>query len=337
MDQSNEIYQVAKSQIGYREGESDGHWNNIEKYAGEVPGLSWANGQPWCAVFVSWVADKAMCSDLYPRTASCLTAVQWFKQRGRFSEYPSLGAQAFYGPGGGSHTGLVYAYDADNIHAIEGNTNANGSPEGNGVYDKTRARRSTEVYGYGLPQFTAPVVTADPALKGKRGYTYAAAATAATPAPVAAKPVTTAKTVIVRAGMTLAGIATAAGITLASLLGSNPGIKNPNLIQPGQTITVPAVPPKATAKPSPKTNPPKTAPPFPGAGYFGPGKDNAYVTELGQALVRHGYGRFYKVGPGPKWGPADQTATAAFQRAQGWSGAGANGIPGPLTWSRLMK
>ncbi|WP_052862316.1 GH25 family lysozyme [Streptomyces sp. Tu6071] len=91
---------------------------------------------------------------------------------------------------------------------------------------------------------------------------------------------------------------------------------------------------KAKAKPKPSV--PKV-PAFPGASKFGPGSNNAYVTQLGKALVKKGYGRFYKVGPGPQWGQADHDATQAFQRAQGWTGRDADGIPGKETWARLMK
>ncbi|MGW7553995.1 peptidoglycan-binding protein [Streptomyces rimosus] len=76
---------------------------------------------------------------------------------------------------------------------------------------------------------------------------------------------------------------------------------------------------------------------FPGAGYFGPGADNAYVTRLGRMLVERGGGRFYTSGPGPRWTAADRRATEAFQRAQGWTGAEADGIPGPSTWSYLVN
>ncbi|WP_181811141.1 peptidoglycan-binding protein [Streptomyces ipomoeae] len=75
---------------------------------------------------------------------------------------------------------------------------------------------------------------------------------------------------------------------------------------------------------------------FPGAAYFGPGADNRYVTRLGQLLVERGGGRFYTDGPGPRWSEADRRATQAFQRAQGWTGRGADGLPGPLTWSYLV-
>ncbi|MFE0136053.1 peptidoglycan-binding protein [Streptomyces sp. NPDC059037] len=82
---------------------------------------------------------------------------------------------------------------------------------------------------------------------------------------------------------------------------------------------------------------PSTGTRYPGAGSFGPGADNKYVTRLGKALVGRGGGRFYRTGPGPRWGDADRRATRAFQLAQGWSGADADGLPGPTTWSYLMK
>ncbi len=81
----------------------------------------------------------------------------------------------------------------------------------------------------------------------------------------------------------------------------------------------------------------KTSVPFPGAAYFGPGADNKYVTLLGQLLVARGAGSHYGKGPGPVWGPSDQRATQAFQRAQGWTGAAADGMPGPRTWELLAS
>ncbi|MFD0340575.1 peptidoglycan-binding protein [Streptomyces sp. NPDC127117] len=76
---------------------------------------------------------------------------------------------------------------------------------------------------------------------------------------------------------------------------------------------------------------------FPGAAKFGPGAGNAYVTQLGRMLVERGGKRFYKVGPGPGWGEADRRATQAFQKAQGWKGKEADGIPGPDTWRLLAN
>ncbi|MFJ8003469.1 peptidoglycan-binding protein [Streptomyces fagopyri] len=79
------------------------------------------------------------------------------------------------------------------------------------------------------------------------------------------------------------------------------------------------------------------AAPFPGTSAFGPGANNAYVTQLGRLLVDRGGRRFYTSGPGPRWSNADRRATQAFQLAQGWKGTGADGLPGPLTWSYLVE
>ncbi|MFI6489477.1 peptidoglycan-binding protein [Streptomyces sp. NPDC050564] len=75
---------------------------------------------------------------------------------------------------------------------------------------------------------------------------------------------------------------------------------------------------------------------YPGDAYFGPGANNAYVTQLGRLLAERGAGRFYATGPGPRWSDADRQATRAFQRAQGWAGADADGMPGAETWSYLV-
>jgi hypothetical protein len=76
---------------------------------------------------------------------------------------------------------------------------------------------------------------------------------------------------------------------------------------------------------------------FPGAASFGPGANNAYVTRLGRLLVERGGKRFYRQGPGPRWSDADRRATQAFQKAQGWTGKDADGLPGPTTWSYLVN
>ncbi|MFF0289279.1 peptidoglycan-binding protein [Streptomyces sp. NPDC005262] len=81
----------------------------------------------------------------------------------------------------------------------------------------------------------------------------------------------------------------------------------------------------------------KAMPAFPGAAEFGPGASSTYVTRLGRMLVDRGGKRFYKVGPGPDWRAADRRATRTFQKAQGWSGKEADGIPGPDTWRLLVS
>lgn len=157
------VLAVARDEVGYREGRTSdgGRPNNNTKYAPAVPSLEWAQWQPWCATFVAWVALKAGCPELYPRTASCDVAGQWFKSKGRWSEYPAVGAQVFLGtPADLNHTGIVVSFTADTITTIEGNTNADGSREGDGVYRKIRRR--ADVVGYGYPEFPEGIESADP-------------------------------------------------------------------------------------------------------------------------------------------------------------------------------
>lgn len=192
MSDASKIISVAKGEVGTKEKKVNGHWVNDSKFNrwfGKIPGYGQDGyGWPWCAAFVAWCADKAGLAKLYPKTASCAVGVSWFRARGRFNYYPAVGAQVFFGSGGGSHTGIVYAYDETYIYTVEGNTNDSGSAEGDGVYLKKRARRDAYTYGYGYPEFAEGIVTADPSKKGKAGYTYKA--TAADPTKkAAAKPV----------------------------------------------------------------------------------------------------------------------------------------------------
>jgi hypothetical protein len=156
---------AARTQLGYHEGESAGHWNNIQKYA---PVLGFANGQAWCdtfANFIFWLVGATVPPGA--KSAGCLASVAAYKKAGRWTLYPVVGAQVFYGTGGGEHTGIVIGYDDTNVTAIEGNTNTNGSAEGDGVYQKVRARRSPYVYGYGIPYYKSTGHSPDPHWQGR--------------------------------------------------------------------------------------------------------------------------------------------------------------------------
>ncbi|WP_234322603.1 peptidoglycan-binding protein [Streptomyces sp. NRRL S-350] len=89
--------------------------------------------------------------------------------------------------------------------------------------------------------------------------------------------------------------------------------------------------------PLPPPPPVTGAPAFPGVQYFGPGRDDDHVRQLGEQLVRKGFGGSYGVGPGPRWTESDRRAVQAFQQAQGWRGGEADGYPGPDTWRRLFS
>lgn len=172
----NEFVNLLKSQVGYHEGQTNGVWNNIQKYSEQTPGFAWSDGQPWCATFEAWGAHQQGLDGIWPMTASCSNAVTWWQNQGRWSDYPVLGGPMYMGPGGSTHTGVVYAYDSNNIYTVEGNSNDNGSAEGDGVYLRTRPRQgSGSPYGYGVPAFAEGTISADPKLGGT--------ATASVPAP----------------------------------------------------------------------------------------------------------------------------------------------------------
>ncbi|GAA2122792.1 hypothetical protein GCM10009759_73470 [Kitasatospora saccharophila] len=105
---------------------------------------------------------------------------------------------------------------------------------------------------------------------------------------------------------------------------------------PPATAPTPATPADPGApKPPPPAQAP--APAFPGADRFGPGQVNDDVLLLGRQLVAKGFGAAYREGPSRDWGEADRRGVAAFRRARGWSGAEADGYPGPHTWKLLFS
>lgn len=160
--------QVAESQVDYHEGKSGGHWTNIEKFASMLPGFAWVQGQPWCAVYVQFVLwFVGVDVPAGARSASCAAAAAAYQRAGRWTEYPVIGAQVFYGHNGGEHCGIVEKYDDTYITTMEGNTNSTGSAEGDGVYRKRRIRRNSYVFGYGIPYYRARGSSPDPHWNGR--------------------------------------------------------------------------------------------------------------------------------------------------------------------------
>ncbi|MFH8346799.1 LysM peptidoglycan-binding domain-containing protein [Streptomyces sp. NPDC018045] len=249
MSQVSKVLSVAFGEVGYQAERAPGERpSGHQKYSGQVPGLEWSNYQPWCATWVSWVAMKAGVADLFPRTASVYTAMEWFKARGRWSEFPAIGSQIIYGTSGSTHTGLCYAYDSQWIYTVEGNTSLANNANGNKVMKRQRLRRDAYVHGYGLPAYAEGITTADPALKGRLGFTFAA--TASAPATSSGDSTASGSKYKIKRGQTLGGIAALLGVTLASLLMANPQIKDPDRVDEGQEINVPTKPSTPPSKPT---------------------------------------------------------------------------------------
>lgn len=74
--------------------------------------------------------------------------------------------------------------------------------------------------------------------------------------------------------------------------------------------------------------------PFPGADWFKRKPRSAIVTAMGKRLVAVGCSA-YLTGPGPQWTDADRFSYAKWQRKQGYTGAAADGWPGPASWAAL--
>uniref|UniRef100_UPI001C270F4E peptidoglycan-binding protein n=1 Tax=Streptomyces sp. AC550_RSS872 TaxID=2823689 RepID=UPI001C270F4E len=102
------------------------------------------------------------------------------------------------------------------------------------------------------------------------------------------------------------------------------------------TPTAPTAPTASTTPAEPTKPSSHGVPGYPGRAMFRPGADNHYVMQLGGQLVKKGFGKHYKTGPGSRWGEADRRGVEAFQRTQGWRGGAADGYPGPETWRRLF-
>ncbi|MFJ1653528.1 peptidoglycan-binding protein [Streptomyces sp. NPDC088337] len=73
---------------------------------------------------------------------------------------------------------------------------------------------------------------------------------------------------------------------------------------------------------------------------YGYGARGAHITRVGETLVKRGFGRHYKVGPGPEWTDADTQNYSEFQLSLGYKGTAphqaADGVPGDVSLHQLL-
>ena len=144
-DYAQKIIEVARSQIGYKEGS-----NNNTKY-GAAYGL---NYNPWCHMFVWWCARQAgIDSSVIPTTASCTSGVNWFKRNSVFHSRgdgykPQPGDIIYISwyAGDISHVGIVEKVVGNTVYTIEGNTS-------DMVAARSYSLTSTRIVGYGVPTY----------------------------------------------------------------------------------------------------------------------------------------------------------------------------------------
>ena len=136
------VKELFDSQVGVRE-EGSNRGAYVELYLESV-GLE--AGLPYCAAFVSWCYQNAgVQAPISGWVPSFSRKANRIYQRGRFQKktpqtadvfliwYPSLNRPA--------HIGFIDQWDSSWIITVEGNTNDNGSREGDGVYRKRRLKK----------------------------------------------------------------------------------------------------------------------------------------------------------------------------------------------------
>ncbi|EDM37884.1 hypothetical protein PBAL39_15704 [Pedobacter sp. BAL39] len=134
------IVQLAQRETGVREIGNTNRGKRVEEYLAYV---SLTGGEPWCAAYISWIYGQG--GYVKPRSAwspDLLPASRLVKMplsADVFGIYfPELKRIA--------HVGIVVSRDGDWILGSEGNTNVDGSREGNGVYLKRRHIRTIAKY-----------------------------------------------------------------------------------------------------------------------------------------------------------------------------------------------
>jgi LysM repeat protein len=329
MGNALDMVRVAMADEGYREGA-----NNDTKYGRWYP----MNHNPYCDMAVSMWAEAIGESAAVGKFAYCPSHVNWFKARGQWlgrTADAQPGDIVFFSWDGGptaDHVGVVReaSKGGADVPTIEANTSsgtAGSQGNGDGVYRRIRPRSS--ILGFGRPAYSGGSA-------GSSGRKYA-----------------------VRAGQTLGGIAALLGVSLSSLLGANPQVTNPNVIQPGQELNVPAnapaqpggsapapapapVPapapaPKPAPAPAPKPAAKYTPPAFPSG--IAPGKASPSARALQGALKATGY-MPKSVVSADNYGPATQAAVAKFLNAHPqFKEVGKTYDPsiGPKGWAYLFR
>ncbi|WP_276091046.1 peptidoglycan-binding protein [Pedobacter sp. JY14-1] len=134
------IIRIARKEIGVREGVTQNSGQRVGEYLRYV-GIGQA--APWCAAWVSWVHHRA--GYALPRTAWSPALFP----RSRLVEHAAPGnVFGIYMPSMKriAHCGIVESANGDWRVTIEGNTNNSGGREGDGVYRRTRHKRSIRAY-----------------------------------------------------------------------------------------------------------------------------------------------------------------------------------------------
>lgn len=162
-DRRNNAYALANAYEGTKSLEAFvnialGELGVVEKYDNLTKYGEWYNynGQPWCAMFVSWCANEAgilytsaNTNGLVPKYCSVYLGMVWYQNQNRFgakgSYDPKFGDVLFLKSSGASHTAIVVGYEksSNTLCTIEGNFS-------NKVCVVLRYANDTRITGYGI-------------------------------------------------------------------------------------------------------------------------------------------------------------------------------------------
>lgn len=170
-----QVIEVAESQLGYHEKESNSQLDDLKansgdqnwtKYARDLDNLSgFYNGRKqgfmWCDVFVDWcfvtaygrqAAQFLLCQPNNSAGAGCSFSAQYFNSRGQFHKSgPQTGDQIFFGDSWNNvwHTGIVVEVTSTRVVTVEGNTSDQVARRSYALSDKN-------IFGYGRPDWGTP-------------------------------------------------------------------------------------------------------------------------------------------------------------------------------------
>lgn len=131
---------IARSQLGVREATGNNDGKEVESYLKYTANKK---GEPWCASFVSWVFGQAGYAK--PKTAWSPALFPMTRQLVNPAPATVFGIY-FTSLKRIAHCGFVEDRHGDWLITIEGNTNVDGSREGDGVYRKRRNVKSVTYF-----------------------------------------------------------------------------------------------------------------------------------------------------------------------------------------------
>ncbi|WP_316813550.1 peptidoglycan-binding protein [Pedobacter heparinus] len=136
----DDVVRIARAELGVREATGNNDGPRVEEYLAYT---GFKKGNPYCASYVSWCFHKAGYSQpktawspaLFPASRLTKDALPgnvfgiWFPELNRIA-----------------HVGLLERLQGDFLLTLEGNTNVEGSREGQGVYRRMRHKRTVKAY-----------------------------------------------------------------------------------------------------------------------------------------------------------------------------------------------